>query len=238
MDRSETFKVFCERVEAFLGKGVGIDLVLKCMLGLTRLRMVNASDEATKEVYAGFAMAVINGRMLGNHFRYPSSFSLALRTFKAKEGPLFHWFLFGLSFLLRTFEQMTGDLNYYQMIIMRHWSRSRLSHTYWFFKSLSLTCLLLDEVLLLRLELRSPQWREKTSEERSSFLRRKVISIMRCLLDMCMYYQWVPWYNPYKTLQYCCVTASGFLGVYSGWGDVCDSLAASKARRVDSIKAD
>nr|CCC93953.1 conserved hypothetical protein [Trypanosoma congolense IL3000] len=181
-------------------------------------------------------MSLINCRMLANHFRYPASFSVALSTIRAREGPTFHWLLISACFLLRTFEQMTGDLNYYQMTIMRHWSRSRLSHKYWFFKSLSLTCLLLDEVLQLVTTVRSPEWKKKSPEERSLHIKRKAISVIRCLLDMSVYYRWVSWYNPYKTLQYCSMTISGLLGVFVGWGDVCSAADALEALRIEDAK--
>ncbi|ORC85577.1 uncharacterized protein TM35_000341890 [Trypanosoma theileri] len=220
---------FCESVDAYVKKGTGIDIALKAMLGMSRLVSIHGSCEETRENYAQFARAVVNCRMLINHFRYLTSFMNAVDVYKKREGPVLPWLLLIGSFFFRSLEQVFGDLNYYQMVCMHHWNRTRLSLGYWFFKSLSLTCGFLHELLRMKSALTSPQWKKRTPKERSEFLKAEIISLTRYICDMIVYYQWVPWYNPNKTLQYFCGALCGSLGSYTFWKETqAARLAAAK----------
>ncbi|KAG8346922.1 hypothetical protein TRVL_02253 [Trypanosoma vivax] len=218
---------YCDSVSFFVKKGVGLDLIFKVTLGIVRLIALHARDETLRDIYTKFSLRIINCRMLANHFRYLISFDSAVKAFTTEGAPTFHRVLLGMCSLLRSFEQICGDFNYYQMTFMRHWSRKRLSFCYWFFKSLSLTCGLLDELLLLRMEVASREWRSKTPEERTTYLKTSAISITRYLLDMLVYYQWVPCYNPYKTLQYLSAITSGSLAIYVASKEIQASRASA-----------
>ncbi|KEG12678.1 hypothetical protein DQ04_01521050 [Trypanosoma grayi] len=218
----------CAAVDAYVKKGAGIDLVLKSLLGITRLVSIYSSDKDVSENYAKFASSIINCRMLANHFRHVDSFNSGMTVLKKGQGPLLPRVLLMGSFFLRSLEQVFGDLNYYQSTFMRHWNRRRLSLGYWFFKSLALTCGFLNELLRLKATITSPQWRKQTSQERSATLKALFISIARYVCDMLVYYQWLPWYNPYKTFQYVCGSTAGILGIYVVWNDTQAARAAEK----------
>ncbi|RNF02090.1 hypothetical protein TraAM80_06627 [Trypanosoma rangeli] len=220
MKEKGTVVPFCASVDAYVKKGAGIDLVLKSLAGLSRLVSIYSKDEETRQSYASFGSAIINCRMLANHFRHVASLNSAIVTLKQRNGrPLLSWLcLFG-SFFFRSLEQVFGDLNYYQSVVMRHWDRNKLSLGYWFFKSLSLTCGFFYELLGLRANLASPEWPKKSAEGRKKILWDTLISLLRYFFDMVVYYQWMPWYNPYKTVQYASAAAAGMLGVYVVWND-------------------
>ncbi|PWU99656.1 hypothetical protein C3747_216g46 [Trypanosoma cruzi] len=114
---------------------------MKSVAGLSRLVSLYSQNEETSRNYAKFGQAIINCRMLANHFRYAESLNFAIVKFKKRDGrPLLSWLCLVGSFFFRSLEQVFGDLNYYQSVFMHHWSRTFLSLGYWFFKSLSLTC--------------------------------------------------------------------------------------------------
>ncbi|KAH9578085.1 hypothetical protein LSM04_004429 [Trypanosoma melophagium] len=220
---------FCESLDAYVKKGAGVDMVLKAMLGIVRLVSIHSSCEETRQNYAQFAYAIINCRMLANHFRYIMSFKSAVDVLKRREGPILPCLCLGGMHFFRSLEQVFGDLNYYQMIFMRHWNRTRISLGYWFFKSLSLTCGFVNELLRLKSTLSSPQWKKQTQQERSMFLKAVIISLTRYICDMVVYYQWIPCYNPNKTLQYICGSLCGSLAVYAFWNETqAARLAAAK----------
>ncbi|EKG04302.1 hypothetical protein TCSYLVIO_004638 [Trypanosoma cruzi] len=209
---------FCASVDAYIKKGSGIDLIMKSVAGLSRLVSLYSQNEETSRNYAKFGQAIINCRMLANHFRYAESLNFAIVKFKKRDGrPLLSWLCLVGSFFFRSLEQVFGDLNYYQSVFMHHWNRTFLSLGYWFFKSLSLTCGFFYELMSLRATIASPEWRNKSAQGRSKILRAGCISLLRYIFDMVVYYQWVPWYNPYKTVQYASAAAAGILGIYVSW---------------------
>lgn len=48
---------------------------------------------------------------------------------------------------------------------------------------------------------------------------RSALFLTRNVADIIVYGQWVSWYNPPKTLEYCCGILSGALGVFIVWAD-------------------
>ncbi|RNF17896.1 uncharacterized protein Tco025E_04663 [Trypanosoma conorhini] len=235
MEEKGTLVPFCASVDAYVKKGAGIDLVLKSLAGLSRLVSLYSKDEETRQSYANFGSAIINCRMLANHFRHVASLNSAIVTLKQRNGrPLLSWLcLFG-SFFFRSLEQVFGDLNYYQSVVMRHWDRNKLSRGYWFFKSLSLTCGFFYELLGLQANLASPEWPKKSAAGRKQVLWDTLISLLRYTFDMVVYYQWVSWYNPYKTVQYASAAAAGLLGVYVVWNDT-QAARLAEAKRASSV---
>ncbi|RNC41247.1 hypothetical protein TcCL_NonESM09195 [Trypanosoma cruzi] len=82
---------FCASVDAYIKKGAGIDLIMKSVAGLSRLVSLYSQNEETSRNYAKFGQAIINCRMLANHFRYAESLNFAIVKFK--KGMVAHFFL-------------------------------------------------------------------------------------------------------------------------------------------------
>lgn len=202
-------------------KGVGVDMMLKSVLGFFRLAMLYSSSAADKKRYAAIADAIIECRMLCNFGRPAMTFHQGMKIVKLHRCMEFwHWLFSCLSFFFRVPEQLSGDLNYLQKVIFHQWSREKLSFYYRFFKSLSLTCCLCVE-LARRPSLTAALNTSVPDHLLHAKLELKVSNalIIRTLCDMYVYYKWIPWWNPNRTMEYTCGSVSGLIGVWLVWKD-------------------
>lgn len=203
-------------------KGVGVDMVLKSVLNISRLCMLYSADPADKKKFFKVADTIIECRMLCNFGRPSITFRQGLCALKKRESMEFwHGIFTCLAIFLRIPEQMSGDLNYLQKVVFRSWSREKLSFFYRFFKSWSLTCCLLAE-LTHRAALRRAVADAVTPAEKVHAgldVRVSNALIVRTLCDMYVYFKWIPSYEPVKLLEYTCGLMSGLIGVWLVWKD-------------------
>lgn len=203
-------------------KGVGVDMMLKAVLNVSRLCMLYSSDPADKKSFFKVADTIVECRMLCNFGRPSITLRQGLCVLEKKDKMEFwHWLFAVLSIFLRVPEQLSGDLNYLQKVVFRRWSREKLSFCYRFFKSWSLTCCLLVE-MSRRAGLKRAVRDAVTPEERvHANLEMRVSNalIVRTLCDMYVYFKWIPGYTPVRVLEYLCGLASGLIGVWLVWKD-------------------
>lgn len=233
-----------EKIQVYLSKCVGVDMTFKTIVYILRMLTLytGTADKAWQAKLQTLILNIIDCRMLSNHWKYIPTFRQCLSTFSHREKlPFYPWLLTALSFFFRTFEQFAGDISYMQKNVFNHWSRARISWHYKFNKSISLTCCLIVELLkiqqlrkkiVIRNRFESPTVSPTGSmsdqatfpcesvEELRSQLRRSVIFLVRNICDMIVYFQWIEWYRPYKTLEFTCGLISGSLGMYLVWGDI------------------
>lgn len=203
-------------------KGVGVDMMLKSLLGVARLCMLYSDDPADKKKFFAVADSIIECRMLCNFGRPIMTLRQGLKSLRLKDKLEFwHWLFLVLSYFLRVPEQVSGDFNYLQKVVFHKWSRQRLSFCYRFFKSLSLTCCILSE-LCRRADLHAGIAAANTVDERERAHLDLTVSnvlMVRTLCDMYVYYKWIPSYKPNETLEYICGSLSGVLGAWLVWKD-------------------
>lgn len=204
-------------------KGVGVDMILKSALGIFRLMMLYSHDQADKKKYAQVADVIIECRMLCNFGRPTLTAHQAYQNYWKKDRfEFFYWLFTTLSYAFRVPEQISGDLNYLQKVVFHSWNREKFSFYYRFFKSINLTCAFIAEALRRRALMRDCT-RAKTVEVLRRIrdeIRVADVVLLRTLCDMYVYYKWVPFYNPPKTIEYICGSVSGLLGVWLVWKDI------------------
>ncbi|KPI87064.1 hypothetical protein ABL78_3876 [Leptomonas seymouri] len=213
---------FITAVTDYERKGVGVDMMLKTLLNISRLCMLYSTDPMDKKKYFKISDAIVECRMLCNFGRPAITFRKGMEVLKQQQYMQFwHWLFTCLSLFLRVPEQLSGDLNFLQKVVFRRWSREKLSFCYRFFKSWSLTCCLLVE-LTRRSALRKAVLKAASPEEKvHAKLEVKVSNalIVRTLCDMYVYFKWIPGYKPIKALEYSCGLTSGLIGVWLVWKD-------------------
>lgn len=203
-------------------KGVGVDMALKAVLNILRLQAHYSADPEDKKKFFNAADAVVECRMLCNFGRPLLTLRQGIRSFRSRSCyDFWPWLFLTLSYFLRVPEQLSGDLNYLQKTICHQWSREKLSFCYRFFKSWSLTCCLLTELL------EQPHIRSKLARATSDMQARRVkralrvsnALVVRTLCDMYVYFKWIPSYTPNKTLEFICGFVSGVIGIWLVWKD-------------------
>ncbi|KAL7695658.1 hypothetical protein NQL31_002502 [Lotmaria passim] len=213
---------FLTALTDYQNKGVGIDMMLKAVLNVSRLCMLYSVNPAEKKKFFKLSDTVVECRMLCNFGRPSITFRQGVHALQKKSYMEFwHWLFTCLSFFLRVPEQLSGDLNFLQKVVFHKWSRQKLSFFYRFFKSWSLTCCLLAELTrrsALKAAIRDAV---KPEEHIHARLDLKVSNalIVRTLCDMYVYFKWVPGYEPIKTLEYSCGLTSGLIGMWLVWKD-------------------
>lgn len=214
---------------SYQSKGVGVDMMLKSVLGVFRLLMLYRKDKASKEKYYKIVDTIIECRMLGNFGKPVMTLHQSLNKYNKCGGGLNEKLIL-FSGLFRTLEQFSGDLGFLQKVVMHQWSREKLSFCYRFFKSFSLTLGLIAELshhhhlsALVRVCGQCKQGQTCTEGRCRSTLGRELLVsralIVRTLCDIYVYYKWLPFYNPNTTLEYICGSISGLIGVWLVWKD-------------------
>lgn len=216
---------------SYQSKGVGVDMILKSILGVFRLLMLYSKDQETKRKYFKVVDTIIECRMLGNFGKPGITFYQGLNKFKRGTGKSLSERLVFASSLFRTLEQLSGDLGFLQKVMIHSWSREKLSFCYRFFKSFSLTLALVAELIhhshlveLVRCcgECSTDSKVCAAGKCRGTLGREVVVSrslIVRTLCDMYVYFKWLPFYTPNTTLEYICGSISGLIGVWLVWKD-------------------
>lgn len=148
-----------------------------------------------------------------------------------------------LTYFSRTFEQVQGDIGFWNRFWFTNWNSRVQSRRYKFFKSIALTMSLVVEILKIvdfkrRLDeaaarnvdppsvTATPVSRGSASFDHSLGitdlklkLRKSIILLIRNIGDMIIYYQWIEWYKPNRVLCGLCGMFSGLVGVYLVWTD-------------------
>ncbi|KPA81803.1 hypothetical protein ABB37_04073 [Leptomonas pyrrhocoris] len=203
-------------------KGVGVDMMLKALLNVSRLCMLYSTNLGDKRKFFKLADTIVECRMLCNFGRPVMTFHQAMSVLgKRSYMEFWHCLFTCLAFFLRVPEQLSGDMNFLQKVVFRRWSREKLSFCYRFFKSWSLTCGLLAE-LTRRSALKRAVRSAVTPEENVHTKLELQVSnalIIRTLCDMYVYFKWIPGYEPIKAVEYSCGLASGLIGVLLVWKD-------------------
>ncbi|EPY21867.1 hypothetical protein AGDE_13692 [Angomonas deanei] len=184
--------------------------------------MLYSKDPAAQEKYANIADTIIECRMLCNFGRPSLTLRQGILCFRERKiREFYNWFFSCLSIFLRIFEQLSGDCNYLQKVLFNNWSRELFSFYYRFFKSFSLTSSLIADCFRRVQLVKNVQKKKSFHHEHDCYELHKVnLIIFRTLCDIYVYYKWIPWYKPYRTMEYIAGSVSGMLGVYLVWADV------------------
>lgn len=234
-------------LEAYLQKCVGRDMALKSIVYPIRLATLYVGSEKGA-ILTQLITNIVDCRMLTNQWKAISAYISAYRAAVSKEKmPLMQRILVVFSFLFRSLEQLSGDLGYIRNHLIPQWSRPRISWHYKFWKTMSLTCCAILEMMKLidlkrkremaRVVAQSPvctpakQQKElefppppapccEDADEVANAMRWSAVFLFRNICDMIVYFQWIESYRPNKHLEYICGFFSGLIGVYIVWKDI------------------
>lgn len=236
-----------ETLDKYLQKGVGRDMALKSIVYPIRLLNYHTVNSETSAILTQLVSNIIDARMLSNSWKGISAYLAGYRTLKSTESmPWYQRALLSLSFFCRMLEQVSGDTGYIQAHIMKHWNKTRIVWHYKFWKTMSLTCsAVLELIKIVSLQLKRRQMRRfvaqsplttSPSEHPVQFpiqkkddgdeenvlnaLRWSCLFLFRNVCDMIVYYQWIQSYRPNKNLEYVCGTLSGSIGCWLVWRDI------------------
>lgn len=233
---------FLDAVVSYQSRGVGVDMVLKSILGVFRLLMLYSKKSKDKAKYFKIVDSIIECRMLCN-FGKPGitlyqgihKYNAHLKEEKAQElsssagnqcnsvcstGPntnhctLCEKIFLGSS-LFRTLEQLSGDLGFLQKVVMHQWSREKLSFCYRFFKSFSLTLALIGELIhhaRLSQQFRSHRCEDGECYHMGTVKRELLVSRSLIVRTLCDMYVYYKWL-PFYTPN---TTAEYICGSISG----------------------
>jgi hypothetical protein len=238
-----------ETLDKYLQKAVGRDMLLKSIVYPMRLWSFQSKSPETVQVLQQLILNIIDARMLSNAWKGIGAYLSGYRTAVSTEPmPWYQRLLLSLSFFCRMLEQFSGDVGYTQKHIMTHWKRERISWHYKFWKTMSLTCSAILEVIKIvniqskRRQLRRfvaqspltaspslqptefPTANQTTSDEDrdselAAAMRWSILFLMRNIADMIVYYQWIESYKANKNVEYLCGFFSGAVGVWLVWKD-------------------
>lgn len=236
-----------ETLDRYLQKAVGRDMLLKSIVYPMRLLNYhtdpNVGDRA--KILNTLIMNIIDARMLSNSWKSIGAYLCGYRMATSSDPmPWYQRLLLSLSFFFRMLEQFSGDVGYTQKHIMTHWKRERISWHYKFWKTMSLTCSAILEVIkIVNIQMKRRQLRRYVAQspltaspaihpaefpsqqdvEKDSDLagamRWSCLFLARNICDMIVYYQWMEWYKANKNVEYCCGWFSGAVGVWLVWRD-------------------
>lgn len=235
-----------ETLDKYLQKAVGRDMLLKSIVYPMRLWSYHSKSPETAQTLQQLILNIIDARMLSNAWKGIGAYLSGYRTAVSTEPmPWYQRLLLSLSFFCRMLEQFSGDVGYTQKHIMTHWKRERISWHYKFWKTMSLTCSAILEVIkivtiqakrrqLRRYVAQSPlttQPSEHPTEfpaatmdsednDLASSMRWSCLFLARNISDMIVYYQWMESYKANKNVEYLCGYFSGAVGVWLVWRDI------------------
>jgi hypothetical protein len=227
-------------LERYLSKAVGRDMALKTIVYCLRLATVytNPNDKERSDMLQTLILNIIDSRMLGNQWKYMGTFRGTVQSFlNIGATEILPWMFATLTLFFRTFEQLFGDLGYMQKNWISSWSRVRISWHYKFWKSMSLTCSAIVELIKImkyRQQIRvmrrnihtpaatpidgsAPQLPTLSIETAESEMAMSQMFLFRNLCDMVVYYVWIESYKPPKTLECLAGMCSGAIGVWLVW---------------------
>lgn len=227
-----------DKLCVFQSKGFAVDMCMKSVVYLARLLnvLVGKHDLELRDRLETLVLSIIDFRMLVNAWRYVNTFKCFVETMLHRnEYPPSMVLCMALMFWFRTFEQIWGDLGYLQKNAIPSLRRERTSWHFKFNKSISLTfaaCLEMLRIFRYRnlrsdhidqhsspTNITSPNEHSDSEVDYDREIFKSSVFLFRNVLDMIVYYQWIPWYRPWKWLSYSCGTVSGVLGVYMIWED-------------------
>lgn len=239
-----------EALDKYLQKSVGRDMMLKSIVYPLRLWSYHSKDETNVKVLSQVVVNIIDARMLGNAWKWIGAYLTGYRTALSSEAmPWYQRILLSLSFFFRCLEQLAGDTGYIQKHIMtKQWSRPRISWHYKFWKTMSLTCAaLLELIKIVTLQMKRRHLRRFVAqspltaspsmqpvsfpppssclkldddEEMVSAQRWSMLFLFRNVCDMIVYYQWIESYRPNRSVEYICGFLSGSIGMWLVWRDI------------------
>ena len=201
-------------LERYLSKAVGRDMMLKTIVYFLRLATVytNPNSKDQLEVLQNLILNIVDSRMLGNQWKYIGTGRGTAVSFLSRGATeVLPWLFATLTLFFRSFEQLFGDLGYAQKNWMSQWSRARLSWHYKFWKSMSLTCSAIAELIkiikyqqhirVLRrnihtpaatpIESSAPQLPSIDVETAVSEMNMSQVFLFRNVCDMIVYYVWI-----------------------------------------------
>ncbi|CUG94230.1 Hypothetical protein, putative [Bodo saltans] len=219
-----------ESLDKYLQKSVGRDMLLKSIVYPMRLWAYHSKSPENAQILQQLILNIIDARMLSNAWKGIGAYLSGYRTAVSTEP---------------------GDVGYTQKNIMTHWKRERISWHYKFWKTMSLTCSAILEVIKIvniqskRRQLRRfvaqsplttspslqptefPAASQNTNDEDrdgelATAMRWSVLFLLRNIADMIVYYQWIESYKANKNVEYLCGFFSGAVGV---WLVLRDSIA-------------
>jgi len=227
-------------LEKYLSKTVGRDMALKTIVYALRLVTVytHPNNKEQLEFLQTLILNIVDSRMLANHWKYIGTFSGTVQSyFQLGSTEVLSWMFSTLTLFFRTLEQIFGDLGYMQKNWMSAWNRARISWHYKFWKSMSLTCSALVELIkiikyqqqirVLRRNVHtpastptvfvSPSVLPVDIETAESEMKMSQIFLFRNICDMIVYYVWMESYKPPKSLECVAGMCSGAIGVWLVW---------------------
>lgn len=147
LDAADVFTVYTR-------KYLGIDMMLKTVCNLLRLKSLYTVDAPRKAELDALILSIVDCRMLCNSMKPLATARQAWSAFQAPPGPGRGYahvvkLLTVLSFAFRVGEQCFGDLSYLQKNWFSEWPRQLLSKRYKMYKSFSLLCCAILEAIKL-----------------------------------------------------------------------------------------